>query len=242
MSPDANLVTSERDAIRQYADWYTEQGYQVSVEPPPGELPEFLRTFAPDMIARREGENIVVEIKTSSPTSFEQVQRLAGALEHRAGWKLRVVYVDLPDPEWEPPSRLPEISDLRARLDAVVGGDSDEDRRLRFLLLWSIIEGAARHRLSPLNISPTRRISSSALLKMLLTEGIIEEDRYAALRRGLTVRNAIAHGFLNQTVDTALFEELRQAAKRLLRERRSTGRRIGLPLTSTRPRSRLAAA
>ena len=89
MSADTDFVSGEREALRQYADWYSRQGYQVSVEPSPRELPEFLRTLAPDLIAHRDGENIVVEIKTSSPASFEQVQRLARALEHRAGWKLQ---------------------------------------------------------------------------------------------------------------------------------------------------------
>src|SRR5215471_9248296 len=110
MSTDTNPGASERDAIRQYADWYTQQGYVVSVEPPPRELPEFLRTLAPDLIARRDGENIVVEIKTSSPASFGAVQRLARALEHRAGWRLQVVYADIADPEWAPPAELPGIS------------------------------------------------------------------------------------------------------------------------------------
>jgi hypothetical protein len=226
MSADTDLVTSEREAIRQYADWYSRQGYRVSIEPSPRELPEFLRTMAPDLIARRDGENIVVEIKTSSPGSFEQVQRLARALEHRAGWKLQVVYADLADPEWDPPSQLPAIPDLMARLDAVADEDADQGR-LQFLVLWSIIEAAARYRLSPLKISPTRRISSSALLKMLVTEGVIDEDRYAVLRRGLAVRNAIAHGFLNQAVDPALFDDLRRAAKRLLRAKATTRASLG---------------
>ena len=218
MSADADLVTSEREAIKQYADWYSQQGYEVTVEPPPRELPEFLRTLAPDLIAHRDGENIVVEIKTSSPTSFDKVQQIARALEHRAGWKLRVVYADLADPEWAPSSQLPEIPELLARLTNVGSADEEGDqRRLEFLLLWSIIEAAGRHRLSPLKVPPTRRISSSALIKMLLTEGIIEDDDYSVLRRGLAVRNAVAHGFLNQPVDAALFEELRKAAKALLR-------------------------
>jgi hypothetical protein len=55
---------------------------------------------------------------------------------------------------------------------------------------------------------------------MLLTDGIIEDDDYAFLRRGLAARNAIAHGFLNQVVDAALFEEIRGAAKGLLAARR----------------------
>ena len=216
MTAATDLVTSEREAIRQYADWYSQQGYQVSIEPSPRELPEFLRALAPDMIARRDGENIVVEIKTSSPASFEQVQRLARALEHRAGWKLQVVYADLDDPEWAPPPELPDISEL-TRLMSVAGADEGDHYASQFLLLWSIIEAAARHRLSSLKIPPTRRISSSALLKMLLTEGIIEEDNYAVLRHGLAVRNAIAHGFLNQPIDEALFEQLRTAAGSLLR-------------------------
>jgi len=233
MKAEADLVTTEREAIRQYADWYSRHGYQVSIEPSPRELPEFLRTLSPDIIARGNGENIVVEIKTSSPVSFERVQRLARALEHRAGWKLQVVYVDLPDPEWQPPPQLPGTEDLLARLGLISSAAEDEDqRRLQFLLLWSIIEAAARHRLSAAKIPPTSRISSSALLKMLLTEGVIEEDDYALLRRGLAARNAIAHGFLNQAVDAALFEEIREAAEGLLA---ADGRAMAL----TRPRGAL---
>ncbi|MGB9650152.1 MAG: hypothetical protein WCB44_34345 [Stellaceae bacterium] len=123
-----------------------------------------MRTLAPDLIAHRDGENIVVEIKTSSPASFEQVQRLARALEHRAGRKLRVVYADLADPEWVPPSQLPDVPELLVRLANLGSADEDGDqRRLEFLLLWSIIEAAGRHRLTPLKTPPTRRITSSAL-------------------------------------------------------------------------------
>jgi hypothetical protein len=207
MSADPDIRMSEREAKRQYADWYARQGYQVSVEPSPGDLPEFLQTLAPDVIARRGGENIVVEINTSSPASFEQIQSLARALEHRAGWKLQVVYTDLADPEWEPPPRPPAPGELLARLDELSSVDESEDQRGRqFLLLWSIIEAAARHRLTPFKVPPTRRISSSALLKILLSGEIIEDDEYGRLRRRLAVRNALAHGFLNQIVDAGLYK------------------------------------
>jgi hypothetical protein len=106
-------------------------------------------------------------------------------------------------------------------LDLIGCMSEDEDQsRLEFLLLWSIIEAAARHRLSASKIPPTSRISSSALLKILLTEGIIEDDDYAVLRHGLAARNALAHGFLNQPVDAGLFEEIRGAARDLLGTRR----------------------
>src|SRR5712671_4790269 len=143
MNAETDLLASESEAIRQYADWYARQGYEVSVQPRPRDLPAFLRPLAPDMIVARDGENIVVEVKTSSPASFEKVQRLARALEHRAGWTLQVVYADLADPEWAPPSQLPDISELLARLANVGWVDEDADQhRLQFLLLWSIIEAA----------------------------------------------------------------------------------------------------
>jgi hypothetical protein len=219
MTAESDPLTLERDTVRQYADWYREQGYEVALEPPARELPEFLRAFAPDLVARRDGENIVVEIKTSSPASFERIQHLSRALEHRAGWILQVVYADLPDPEWEPPSQLPGALGLMARLEGLRLPDGDADEALKqYLLLWSIVEGAARHRLAAHKVvPPTGRISSSALIKLLLTEGIIEENDYAVLRRGLAARNAIAHGFLNQPVDAELFAELRKRARRLLR-------------------------
>jgi hypothetical protein len=216
MTTQSDVVTSENEVIRQYADWYARQGYRVSVEPGPRELPEFLRTLAPDMIARRNGENVVVEIKTSSPASFEKIQQLARALEHRAGWKLQVVYVDLVDPEWTPPQTLPEIDELSTLLDGLETSDAGDNARAQFLLLWSIIEAIARHRLASRDVSPTSRISSSALVKMLLTDGIIEEEEYAILRRGLAVRNAVAHGFLNQSVEPPLFNELRRLTRRFL--------------------------
>jgi len=221
MTAQTDLIASEREAIKQYADWYSRQGYQVSVEPAPRDLPEFLRTLSPDMIARRDGESVVVEIKTSSPASFERVQALARALEHRVGWTLQVVYMDLADPEWEPPAELPQTAELEARLASLAGVEKDNDQsRLQLLLLWSIIEAAARHRLTGAGISPTQRISSSALIKTLLTEGLIEEPQYAALRRGLAVRNAIAHGFLNQPIDAIRCKELSDAARGLLAPKR----------------------
>ena len=90
--------------------------------------------------------------------------------------------------------------------------EDGDPRRLEFLLLWSIIEAAGPTGFAH-QILPTSRISSSALIKTPLTEGIIEDDDYSVLRRGLAVRNAVAHGFLNQPVDAALFEELRKRAK-----------------------------
>jgi hypothetical protein len=217
MSAVHDIRTGEKEAITQYADWYLHQGYSVLVRPGPRQLPNFLRALAPDIVARRNGENIVVQIKTSSPESWDRVRDLARALDHRAGWQLQVVYVDLRDPEWEPPEVLPTPSELEARLGSLdIAGKDEERRSIELLLLWSILEAAARHRLAASDLQPTGRISSSALIKALLSEGLFEDDQYDLARSGLAVRNAIAHGFLNQPVDPALFEGLNNLTRSLL--------------------------
>jgi len=217
MSESRGISDGEKEVISQYADWYSHQGYSVSVRPGPRSLPNFLRALAPDMIARRNGENIVVQIKTSSPESWDRVQNLTRALHQRAGWQLQVVYADLRDPEWEPPGELPPPSELLDRLKSLhAAGTSNEQRGVELMLLWSILEGAARHRLANSDLQPTIRISSSALIKALLSEGLIEDDQYDLRRRGLAVRNAMAHGFLNQSVDPALFDGLRDLTRGLL--------------------------
>jgi hypothetical protein len=218
MSAPHGISAREEEVISQYADWYSHQGYSVSVRPGPRNLPNFLRALAPDIIARRNGENIVVQVKTSSPESWDSVQNLTRALQHRAGWQLQVVYADLRDPEWEPPDELPPPNELLNRLESLHGAGTRNDQQdTELLLLWSILEGAARHRLAHSYLQPTSRISSSALIKALLSEGLIEDDQYDLLRRGLAIRNAIAHGFLNQSVDPALFDELRDLTRGLLR-------------------------
>src|SRR5437667_6773445 len=156
MSASDSISDTEKEVISQYADWYSHQGYSVSVRPGPRNLPNFLRALAPDMIARRNGENIVVQIKTSSSESWDRVQNLTRALQHRAGWRLQVVYADLRDPEWEPPDELPAPSELLNRLKSLqVAGTSNEQRGIELLLLWSILEGAARHRLANSDLQPT---------------------------------------------------------------------------------------
>ena len=50
--------------VREVADSYVRRGYLVEIEPLEEDLPEFLDGFRPDLLARKPGDNIVVEIKS----------------------------------------------------------------------------------------------------------------------------------------------------------------------------------
>ena len=43
---------------------YRGKGYDVSIEPQGGQLPDFLQAFRPDLIAHKGDEHIVVEVTT----------------------------------------------------------------------------------------------------------------------------------------------------------------------------------
>ena len=54
--PTANI---ERERLIKLAEEYRDRGYEISIHPNPEDLPEFLRNYRPDMIARREDDAVV---------------------------------------------------------------------------------------------------------------------------------------------------------------------------------------
>ena len=69
----------EAAALQSLASRYREEGYEVVVEPRGSELPEALRQFRPDLLARRGDELVVAEVKRRRPggTAWREVERLA---------------------------------------------------------------------------------------------------------------------------------------------------------------------
>lgn len=58
-----SLARNEHELLSEVANQYRSQGYQVFVEPRVEGLPDFLREFRPDLVARGKKENVVVEVK-----------------------------------------------------------------------------------------------------------------------------------------------------------------------------------
>lgn len=78
--------------IKQVAEDYRQQGFVVEVDPRSDQLPDFLRGFAPDLLATREDGSVVVEIKRARELrGDDEVARLAAALQERPGWRFDLV-------------------------------------------------------------------------------------------------------------------------------------------------------
>lgn len=185
----------EAEVIAKVAEDYRHRGYEVDVEPDDRLLPAFLGGFRPDLIARRPGDNVVVEVKVGTRTSVaDRLRDVAERVMHEPGWRFSVVFADPDRPdqftEAQPaPLALVEerVQNAQRLLDAGQG-------EAAFLLLWSALEGILRI-LGERGQLPLASLPPSALIRELYSAGEISRDQFETLMRLLPIRNELVHGF-----------------------------------------------
>src|SRR4051812_34207834 len=84
--------TVERTEVERVAREYREKGYEVQIEPAVSELPDFIREYRPDIIARSGKECVVIEVKQRvSDLDRNRLRTIAQRVESRPGWRFIVV-------------------------------------------------------------------------------------------------------------------------------------------------------
>jgi hypothetical protein len=130
------LTVSERERQRlmSVASEYESQGYEVKLQQPPADLPDFLAGFEPDLIATGKGETVFVEVKTRTDLKNERsVTALENALRNRAGWRFELI---IDGPATDHRETLP-ADQIRASLDEADDLQQHGHLSAALLLLWS---------------------------------------------------------------------------------------------------------
>lgn len=164
-----------------------------------------------DMLVERGDEHHVIEVKVRG--GRDQEKRPWGSLAHeirqRQGWHFQIVSVDRkPAPSTDPAridATLAKAEALRARGDATTA----------LLVAASGFEAAARRRLADMNATP-RSDAPSLLVERLVSEGELDQEDFVPLRDAIELRNAVAHGALDEPVSPDAVTRLVTAARRLL--------------------------
>jgi hypothetical protein len=181
--------------IGKVAEDYRRRGYQVEVAPSGAGLPEFLSGFRPDLIARRAGESVVVEVKIGTRTSVaEKFRDIAERVNRQPGWRFSLVFVnpDQPDQVAEvQPAPLTLLQERAQNAEALLRSGQ---REAAFLLFWSALEGTLRL-LGERAQLPLVSLPPSTLLRELYSAGEISREQFEALMRLLPIRNQLVHGF-----------------------------------------------
>jgi REase_AHJR-like len=211
---------AEHQKLQEIAAEYEARGYEVLVTPGPGQLPEFLADFQPDLIARKAEESIVVEVKVGTETAAsERFRELAETIQRHPGWRFSLVVIDPRSDEVAPPTQ--SLLDRQAIVDRLAQADEllkTGATDAAFLLMWVSVEALLRH-IATREGLPLERVPSSSLLKELFSLGILSRSELEQAQRALTVRNALVHGFATARPDTTSKEvDLAQFAQKLLLE------------------------
>lgn len=186
----------ERDLIERVAQEYKDQGYEVAIEPVATDLPDFIRDCRPDIIARKDNEHIVIEIKDPVIDADQgRLSTLARRLENRPGWKFVFISPASADPLFfDAAPRRFEEDRIRAVLAESIALKESNHLEGALMLCWSALE-AAMWRLAQQYELQIRRRDTLTLMRDLVTNGLISRELYQQLSELYRVRSAFAHGF-----------------------------------------------
>ena len=214
-TPTTNI---ERERLLKLAEEYRDRGYEISIHPNPEDLPDFLRNYRPDMIAHREDDAVVIEVKSRSSLnsySTQYLQNLAQAIEQHAGWRFELVMTNPEDVTYslKAEGSLQE-HEIKSRLK-VASQLLEQHPESAMLYSWSLVEATLRLVAEEERLS-LRRFDPLYLVKQLAIEGIISQSEYQLLMDSLSLRNAVAHGFITTTITQDSVDKLIKITKQLL--------------------------
>lgn len=193
---------------------YERDGYSVVVEPDSSRMPAKLRSFEPDLLARRGDERVVVEIRGPGlKRPSDEARALASAIEAHDNWRLDLVFYE---PEEERRARIAGPTTIKRSI-----GESRQlfkagQKAAAMLLAWSALEASAIRAIDRQAGEAVTLKSPHELLKNLVFYGLLPESELPGFSRIADKRNRTAHGGLNQRVPMAEFERICELSARLL--------------------------
>lgn len=187
--------------IREIVKDYQSKGYTVIVNPKQSELPSFIKGFQPDIIAKREDENVLIEVKTKTDRAdLRQFESLAAELQKKKNWRFEVVFTN-------PKSKPLALDNQRTLNDQSVNRRIAEINKLinydsfeaAFLLSWATIEAVLRQKLTN-EKSATIEKQTLSVIRTMFSLGLLNQRDYKLLQEINQKRNHLIHGF-NQPID-----------------------------------------
>lgn len=176
---------------RSVAREYRRRGYEVIEQPRGDSLPSFLRGFVPDLIAIKDDDRAVVEIKTAeSLYGSNEIKELAAAVEAHAGWRFELISLGKRS---DTGSVGVSEDSLERLLDTALTTYDSGQRGLSLIYLVSLLDELVRDAALRYRIKGRDR-SAGSIVAELAFQGIIDGTTADVLDQAWQRRNAIVHG------------------------------------------------
>ena len=200
-----NTKSLHDEKVESLIKKYRDEGFTVTKEPQPNEIPFDLDNYQPDILAtKNEHESgligLIIEVKTSiSPVSVERLQSVAEKISRHPGWRFLLVTLEdieaesLPGTSEELPS-WEELINYFSQVSKLIENNNIEPA---FLFLWSVFEGALRKRAVDVSI-PVERLPVIRLLRSMYSLGELSISEFDSIQACLEQRNRLAHGYIQK--------------------------------------------
>jgi len=207
--------------IKNIAAKYKKDGYEVSVEPQTDELPFSLGRYRPDIIARRNDEGYIIEVKTfSRGITIERYRDISEIVSQHAGWRFLLVTGE--DSEIENLLSWEQIFNKKEKADRLVASKENE---AAFLSFWTILEALMRKQAERVSV-PIERFPTSSLINHLYSQGELSISQFDNATMLLNIRNRLVHGFQTVAIDESV-NRLQQLVNELIKLWKPEAAQIG---------------
>lgn len=178
--------------VRDVARTYRNRGYEVIINPTMDDLPAFLHGTKPDIIAQKDNDKVIIEVKTQPKLQgSNEIVSLAERVASENTWRFELVVTNRAEKETSLAS--PEIARLFGKLlsEAQVlfkSGLRDAAVVYAFSALEALIRDIARK-----HETNADEKSFPLLLRALVYQGYIDHELFSSLQILQEERNRIVH-------------------------------------------------
>jgi Holliday junction resolvase len=192
--------------LREVAERLQRTGYEVIVEPKPADLPFNLEGYQPDLLARKEHDQMIVEVKSRADRlSVDQLRSTVEEVKRHPGWRFVLITAqDIPDD-----AAFVPVDDSRTWDDAHERIKHARNLRLHgeieaaYLVLWIAFERMMRAQAKHANL-PIERLPPSIVIRQLYSMGELSMEQLDAALFCQNTRNRVVHGLNSPELEVAL--------------------------------------
>jgi hypothetical protein len=210
-----NRISAYDAKVHELAAEYERQGFDVLVAPSPQDLPDALKPFRPDFIARTNDSLVIVELKY--PTKVRRADywsNLTDAVSQHANWRLELIVTGNKE---SPLGTDLDRNAIKLRLNDGIRLHQQGFSQPAMLVIWAAAEAAMRY-VCQANKIELRNFTPNTLIAALYSNGLVSRDDYDFLMWCSNVRNRISHGFEVENPDWASVSRLKDLTLSLLEE------------------------
>ncbi len=190
-------IHAQHDArIREIAERLRREGYDVILEPRPADLPFDLGGYKPDLLARRDQDGLVLEVKVrASRLSFDTLRSVAEEVKRHPGWRfLLVTSDDISDNDLLVNEHYRDTwTEIASRVEHARSLLAQGDQEAAYMLTWIAFERMLRLQATRINL-PIERLSPSIVIRQLYSVGELTIEQFDIALACQDVRNRVVHG------------------------------------------------